>query len=64
MDPNETLKRWAIAVIEEDRDAANEAYFALRAWIERGGFEPSWGAGLPSRRQFFVEYSPATGMLA
>jgi hypothetical protein len=63
MDPNACLKRWAMAVLNEDRAEANDAYFALRAWIERGGFEPSWGNGSPSRKQFFQQYNPRTGRL-
>lgn len=60
VDPNETYRLWWRAVLAEDRDAANEAYFALRAWFDRGGFEPAWGPN--GRRQFFT-FNPRTGMI-
>lgn len=68
MDPNECLMRWARAVLSEDRSEANDAYEDLRSWMERGGFEPSWGerntrgVTLPSRKQFF-SYNPLTGRM-
>jgi len=61
MDPNETLRMLAKYILEENKGAANEMYFALRVWMERGGFEPSWTR--MSRRQFF-QYSPLTGQLS
>jgi hypothetical protein len=42
MDPNAALERYWQAVLDADRDEAAEAYNALRAWLERGGFEPDW----------------------
>lgn len=67
MDPNETLWEWACAVLSENRERANDAYFALRDWLERGGFEPAWEGrlrdrGLPRRKQFF-SYDPRTGRM-
>lgn len=61
MDPNETLRLLAIALLEEDRDAAREHYENLRTWLERGGFEPAWTH--LSRKQFF-QFDPSTGMLS
>lgn len=60
MDPDECYRLWWRAVLAEDREAANEAYFNLRMWLERGGFEPSWST--LARKQFFT-YSPRTGRL-
>ena len=68
MDPNETLWEWACAVLSENRERANEAYSAIRSWIERGGFEPAWSGQhndrtLPSRKQFF-SYDVRSGRIA
>lgn len=60
MDPNACLRRWWLAVLSEDESEANEAYAALREWLARGGFEPAWGNGLPSRKQF-EQYDVRTG---
>ncbi len=60
MDPNACLAEWALAMASNDRTEANERYFALRAWLERGGFEPEWS--LDTRREFF-SYNPRTGTL-
>jgi hypothetical protein len=62
MDPNETLRLLAEALLEKNKYDANEHYFALRAWIERGGFEPAWTS--MSRQQFFSQYDPRTGSLS
>jgi len=64
MDPNETYRLFCIALLEEDREAAKEAYENLRAWIERGGFEPiKWETHPFARRQFFT-FNPRTGQLS
>lgn len=42
MDPQACLERYWTAVLSADWYEAAEAYEALRAWIERGGFEPTW----------------------
>lgn len=67
MNPNDVLMDWAIAVLQGNRPAANEHYFALRVWMERGGPEPKWGEvvdgwRLPSRQQFF-SFNPNTGRI-
>lgn len=62
MDPNACYKRWWRALLEEDADEAKEAYLALRAWIERGGFEPSAFSDPQARKQFFT-FSLSTGRL-
>lgn len=58
MDPTTAYYRWAEAVAEGDRHEANEHYIALRAWLERGGFEPSW---TPEDRADFFSYNTRTG---
>jgi len=64
MDPNETYHLWCVAVLNEDADGAREAYASLRAWMERGGFEPLEFSTHPfARRQFFT-FDPRTGRLA
>lgn len=60
MDPNETFKRWQLALLEEDTTEAKEAYNNLRAWLERGGFEPNWR---PQDRKQFFQFNPNTGAL-
>jgi hypothetical protein len=60
MDPNEALHLLAIALLEENADEAREHYENLRAWLERGGFEPDWKH--LSRKQFF-SFNPRTGRL-
>lgn len=61
MDPNAALKEWWRAVLEENREAANEAYFNIRSWLERGGFEPDWTKYGQRFRQTFFRYNPRTG---
>mgnify|MGYP000968169432 CR=1 FL=1 len=61
MDPNETLKQLAFAVLAEDAEAAVELWKALKNWMARGGFEPAWTA--MTRSQFFREFNPKTGRL-
>lgn len=64
MDPNAVLHEWSCAVLSEDRKRANEAYYALRAWLDRGGFEPDFGKnGRATRAQFFA-YDVNTGRIA
>ncbi len=60
MDPNETFRMWANAVLAEDREEANEAYNNLRVWLDRGGFEPDAFDNPYTRKQFF-RYNPQTG---
>jgi hypothetical protein len=61
MDPNKTYRLFCIALSEEDREAAKETHGDLRAWIERGGFEPiEWKMNPLARRQFFA-FNPRTG---
>lgn len=60
MDPNEAYKNWCRALLEEDKEAACEAYEALRGWLERGGFEPDWR---PQDRKQFFQFNPRTGTL-
>ena len=60
MDPNETLRLMALALLEEDADSAREFHGYLVDWLNRGGFEPAW-AHL-SKKQFRA-FDPATGML-
>lgn len=60
MDPQDTLSRWFAAVMAGERETANEHYEALRAWLERGGFEPNWSA---AKRKLFFSYNPVTGEL-
>lgn len=55
MDPNACYLRWMSAIADEDSEEAAEAYNALRAWLERGGFEPSW---TPSERRTFFRLGP------
>jgi hypothetical protein len=63
MDPNATYLEWCTAVLSEDRARANEAYATLRAWLDRGGFEPAEWSDRPwTRRQFFA-YNPTTGAI-
>lgn len=61
MDPNEALRLFAVALLEEDKDEACEHYENIRSWLERGGFEPDWKH--VSRRQFF-QFNPTTGRLS
>lgn len=61
MDPNETLRLLAKALLEEDVDAAREFHSYLVSWLANGGFEPHWGC--MSKRQF-ESFDPATGMLS
>lgn len=64
MDPNATLMAWAMAVLNEDREAANEAHAALTIWMGREDFEPDWGVGgRPSKRQF-DSYDYGTGRIS
>lgn len=63
MDPDQALLDWARAVLAEDREAANDAHENLSRWMRGGGFEPSWGEGMPSRKQF-DSYDRATGMIS
>lgn len=60
MDPNETLRLLAIAILEENEREAREHHNNLRVWIERGGFEPLWEC--MSRTQFF-QFNPRTGRI-
>jgi hypothetical protein len=60
MDPNQTYKDFCHALLEENKEAACESYNALRCWIEKGGFEPTWGEN--GRKQFF-SFNPLTGRL-
>lgn len=63
MDPNETYRLFCIALLEENIDDAKEAYANLRAWLDRGGFEPSaWGTSPIARKQFFT-FNPRAGRL-
>ncbi len=52
MDPNACLRRWARALLEENAQEARNAHADLTEWMRRGGFEPSWSVGLPSKAQF------------
>jgi hypothetical protein len=56
MDPNACWERWVYAAADRDYEEAKEAYNALRAWLERGGFEPDWNT--ESRREFFAWSAP------
>lgn len=60
MDPNETLRLMAIALLEENADEAREHYENLQDWFAKGGFEPAWTH--MSRKQFF-SFNPRTGRL-
>ena len=60
MDPNETLRLLAIAILEENKSEACEHYENLKNWLARGGFEPAWTH--MSRRQFF-SFNPRTGRI-
>ena len=64
MDPNECYAAWCRALLEENADdEAKVQYNALRAWLDRGGFEPSaWSVNSLARRQFF-RFNPSTGRL-
>lgn len=64
MDPNAAYRRWWQAVLAEDKDEANAAYCALRAWLERGGFEPLAFEEPQARKQFFAQYDMRTGALS
>ncbi len=61
MDPNETYRLFCKALLEENAAAAREAHQTLATWIDRGGFEPTWGKA--ARRQFFT-FNPSTGRLS
>ena len=63
MDPNETYKHWWRALLEEDANAAREAYEDIREWLDRGGFEPKVFLDPIVRKQFFT-FNPRTGMLS
>lgn len=54
MDPNGTYRLWTRAVARGNKYEANEHYENLRAWLERGGFEPDW---TPGQRAVFFSYS-------
>ena len=60
LDPTECYRRFCVALLEEDTDEAREAYNDLRAWLERGGFEPVW---TPVQRRQFFTFNPSTGRL-
>lgn len=62
MDPNELYKAWCRAVLSEDKLTANEAYIAIRAWLDRGGFEPE-AFSVPSTRKQFFQYDLITGRI-
>lgn len=61
MDPNETLRLMAKALLEEDADAAREFHGYLVSWLAKGGFEPHW---TPMSKRQFESFDPATGMLS
>ena len=61
MDPNVTYKIWFKALLEEDTDTAIEAYQNLAEWLDKGGFEPSWGNH--GRKQFYT-FDVNTGYLS
>lgn len=61
MDPDQAYKDFCRALLEEDAEHARESYNALRAWIERGGFEPGW---TPAARKQFFTFDPSAGRLA
>jgi hypothetical protein len=61
VDPNETLRMLAKALLEEDKDSAREFYGYLKEWLARGGFEPAWT--VMSKRQFQT-FDPRTGTLS
>ena len=63
MDPNEAYRRWWRALLEENADEAREAYLSLRAWFDRGGFEPGAFGDPKVRRQFF-QFDLRTGRLS
>lgn len=63
MDPEECYKEFCRALLEEDRETACERYNALRAWMERGGFEPVTFRTKPSARRQFFSFNPSTGQL-
>lgn len=60
MDPNACYREFCRALLEEDAEQAKESYNALRAWLDRGGFEPAWRDS--DRRQFFT-FNPSTGRI-
>lgn len=55
MDPQAALERYWAAVAARDWDEACDAYEAIRAWLERGGFEPDWEPR--GRTAFFLTYA-------
>jgi hypothetical protein len=61
MDPNETLRLMAIALLEENADEARKHYEDIRAWMERKRSEPAWA--YMSRQQFQC-FDPSTGQLS
>lgn len=63
MDPNETYRLWCRALLEEDTEAAKEFYGYLRAWFDKGGFEPAAFEVNPLARRQFFQFNPQTGRL-
>lgn len=63
MDPNEAYSIFCRALLEEDKDAAREAYANLRVWIERGGFEPLAFETHPIARRQFFQFNPRSGRI-
>ncbi len=60
MDPDQAYQDFCRALLEEDAETARERYNGLRAWMERGGFEPAW---TPAQRKQFFTFDPRTGRL-
>lgn len=61
MDPTQAYKDFCRALLEEDASRARESYNAVRVWLDKGGFEPSW---TPAERRQFFTFDPSTGRLS
>lgn len=63
MDPNETMRLWNLALLEERSDDAKEHWYDLVNWLNRGGFKPTALYNPLAYAQFFSQFNPKTGRL-
>lgn len=62
MDPNEALRLFWDAIDEHNMLGAREAFYALRVWMNRGGFEPDWTCGGRGvTKDDFMRFNPRRG---
>lgn len=61
---NDAYNAWTRALLEENKENANQAYEEIQGYINQYGIEPEIFADNAQARKQFSQYDPTTGMLS